>query len=431
MKCKEILKIILIFIVLFSAFIVSLTLASLIPSKFIKVNVEKSLETLKHEGYFPQMKYAINYKLDNYTDALMINTAYSINSDEPLKSALLARRNYRKNIENNICINEVTDEKTIENLEDTLKENTTEYYEYSRYWHGYLVFLRPLLLFMDYAKIRILLILVINILLLITCYYIWKKINLKYAFAFFISMILAASIHLIGLSLQYSSVFIISLCSALYILLKHDKVNIYILFFVTGGITCFMDLLTCPIITFGIPLIIYIALNENKNLKDIVKIIIKLGVYWGLGYCAIWFSKWLITDSIYKTNTIESAINKIKGYSGMDKDININISIIDSFIANVEYIFPIILILIINIILTIPNIFAENRTTLLKNLPYLIIAIIPFAWYAVTKKHAYIHARFTYKNLVVTTICLSIVALNSLQYMVKQPNKTTNKHSTK
>ena len=232
MKCKEILKIILIFIVLFSAFIVSLTLASLVPSKFIKVNVEKSLETLKHEGYFPQMKYAINYKLDNYTDALMINTAYSIDSDEPLKSALLARRNYRKNIENNICINEVTDERTIENLEDTLKENTTEYYEYSRYWHGYLAFLRPLLLFMDYAKIRILLILVINILLLITCYYIWKKINLKYAFAFFISMILAASIHLIGLSLQYSSVFIISLCSALYILLKQDKVNIYILFFI-------------------------------------------------------------------------------------------------------------------------------------------------------------------------------------------------------
>lgn len=431
MKNKEVLKTVLIFIILFSTFIILLTLISMFPSKLISKNVEKSLEVLKKEGNFPKIKYALNYRLDNYTDALMINTAYSIDSREPLTSALLARRNYQCNRKEKLALIEIDSENTIQNLEHTLREENTEYCEYSRYWHGYLVFLRPLLLFMDYAKIRILLILVINILLIITCYYIWKKINLKYAFAFFISMILAASIHLIGLSLQYSSVFIISLCSTLYILLKQDKINIYILFFITGEITCFMDLLTCPIITFGIPLIIYIALNENKDLKDIVKIIIKLGIYWGLGYCAIWFSKWLITDSIYKTNTIESAINKIKGYSGMDGGININISIIDSFIANIEYIFPIISILIITIILTIPNIFIENRKMLLKNLPYIIIAIIPFVWYAVTKKHAYIHARFTYKNLVVTTICLSIVALNSLQYMVKQLNKTTNTRSTK
>lgn len=420
MKNKRILKGILIFIILISIFILLLTLVSMIPSKLIRKNVENSLETLKKEGNFPKIKYGINYKLDNYTDALMLNTAYSIDSKEPLKSALLARRNYQEHRKEELTLIDIDSESTIENLEYTLKEENTEYCEYSRYWHGYLIFLRPLLLFMDYAKIRILLIVVINTLLLITSYYIWKKINLKYALGFLISLILAASIHLIGLSLQYSSVFIIALCTTLCILLKKDKVNIYTLFFITGGITAFMDLLTCPIITLGIPLIIYVALNEKKDLKDIVKMIIKLGICWGLGYSGIWISKWLITDFIYNTNTIESAINKIKGYSGMNKNININISIIDAFFANMDYILPIILILIIIIVYwTVLDAIAGKKKASLQNLPYLIIAIIPFAWYAVTKKHSYIHARFTYKNLTITIICLYIIIINKFKNTIK------------
>lgn len=175
MKNKEVLKTVLIFIILFSTFIILLTLISMFPSKLISKNVEKSLEVLKKEGNFPKIKYALNYRLDNYTDALMINTAYSIDSREPLTSALLARRNYQCNRKEKLALIEIDSENTIQNLEHTLREENTEYCEYSRYWHGYLVFLRPLLLFMDYAKIRILLILVINILLIITCYYIWKK----------------------------------------------------------------------------------------------------------------------------------------------------------------------------------------------------------------------------------------------------------------
>lgn len=375
MKNKKILKSILIFIILISIFILLLTLVSLIPSKSIRKNVENSLETLKKEGNFPKIKYGINYKLDNYTDALMINTAYSVDSEEPLKSALLARRNYQGNRKEELTLIDIDSESTIENLEYTLKEKNTEYCEYSRYWHGYLVFLRSLLLFMDYAKIRILLIILIDTLLLITCYYIWKRINLQYALCFFVSMILTASIHLIGLSLQYSSVFIIALCTTLCILFKKDKVNIHTLLFITGGITAFMDLLTCPIITLGIPLIIYVALNEKKDLKDVVKMIIKLGICWGVGYSGIWISKWLITDSICKTNTIESALNKIKGYSGINKNLNINISIIDAFIENMEYILPIILTLISIILYSI--VIVGKKKCLLKNLPYLILAILP------------------------------------------------------
>lgn len=47
MKNKEVLKTVLIFIILFSTFIILLTLISMFPSKLISKNVEKSLEVLK------------------------------------------------------------------------------------------------------------------------------------------------------------------------------------------------------------------------------------------------------------------------------------------------------------------------------------------------------------------------------------------------
>ena len=40
----------------------------------------------------------MDMQFDNYTDALIINTAYSIDSQKPLYSAFVARKNYIPNI---------------------------------------------------------------------------------------------------------------------------------------------------------------------------------------------------------------------------------------------------------------------------------------------------------------------------------------------
>ena len=39
---------------------------------------------------------------------------------------------------------------------------------------------------------------------------------------------------------------------------------------------------------------------------------------------------------------------------------------------------------------------------------FLIIAIFPFIWYLVIKNHSYVHAFFTYRNLLLTIIALPI-----------------------
>ena len=416
-KFKYCIKYIIIFIVLFTIFISTLLLSAIIPSNLLKNNVGKSLNVLKKEGAFHEVISGINYKLDNYTDALMINTAYCIDNEEPFNSILLARRNYQSD-RDDIKLVEVDSENTILNLELTLNNENTEYYEYSRYWHGYLIYLRPLLLITDYVGIRIILVTLINILFIITTYLIYNKINLKCALAFFISMI-ASSIYLIGLSMQYSSVFIIFLCACIYILKNNKKIrDIKILFFITGALTSFMDLLTCPILTFCIPFIIYITMNRKDN-KENFKQMIKLGMFWVLGYCIIWISKWIITDILCGTNTIFSAKQGILRHSSGQN--NFSVGILDAITKNIGYvryflIVPIILLVEINFI----DKKYINKELCKENFIYILIGIIPFLWYAFIKNHSYVHARFTYKDLSITIFCILIILFNNLSLFIKK-----------
>ena len=94
---KKIFKYIIIYIILIASFVVTLALSSSFSSNKIYKNVEISSEVLLKEGNRLVKKIPYrnqNMQFDNYTDALMINTAYSIDSKYPLYSAFVARKNY-------------------------------------------------------------------------------------------------------------------------------------------------------------------------------------------------------------------------------------------------------------------------------------------------------------------------------------------------
>lgn len=164
---KLILKYILIFIVAICIYFVTLILSSMIPSSKIKDNVTTSSEYLKQYG--EKEIVDLKYKKEEiflFTDALMINTAYSIDSNNPMESALLARKNYilgqtqtiNKDKEKNLGASKTHTDKNgnifqVDELYGLMHgENITESFEYARYWHGYLIFLRPLLLVLSYKR---------------------------------------------------------------------------------------------------------------------------------------------------------------------------------------------------------------------------------------------------------------------------------------
>jgi len=405
---KDILIWILKPVICFLILILSLVIVNLIPREYIQENVKESVQIFIDEGYFPKVKLSNKYLLDNWTDALMINTAYSIDTEEPIRSSILMRRNYRPNAE--LKLDQIVNDKPIEYLIENLNETNNTYFEYSRYWHGYMIYLRPLLVLFNYSQIRIFFTTIIITLSFLLIYLVYKKIDKYIAIATTI-MLFISNFWAIGLSLQYSAVFIITLISSMYIISKNSIKNILRTFFIIGMLTSFFDLLTTPILTLGIPLIFYISLNrkEDLNFKEFFKIIL----FWGMGYGLMWLSKWVISDIICNVGTIQSAIIAIKLRVG-----EAGTSIINVILANIYYLFEIIILIISMAITTF--IYVKNKKQILKIKKvqqYLIIAIIPFIWYTLLKNHSFIHARFTFRNLLLTVFSLTIITIKNIFYM--------------
>ena len=432
-------KYILIFVILLGIYFAIMTLTSLIPSGMLENNVRESSETLVQEG--EKVTFDLKYKEENiftFTDALMINTAYSIDNNHPIESFILARKNYipgqttefYPDGQYNLGANENYISKENGDLYQTKElyglmhgDNIQDSYEYARYWHGYLSILRPLLLLFNYSGIRIVLAIItlISIVALITL--LCKKISITSGVIYGIGL-LAISIFIVTKSINEILIFIVAFISSIILLLKKNpEKNIGIFFFVVGSVSNFIDLLTAPLVTLGITAITYFLLiqkNESKvNIKRYILDFLKICISWALGYGITWLSKWVITEIFFGRPIISQAIEQAVFRSNGPQINGMNIfSLSNVFIRNMEYLSsPVAITILIIAVIYIIVMMIINRNkkidfkeNLKKCLPYILIFFLPVIWYMVLKQHSYTHVNFTYRILVISIISLLIIA---------------------
>lgn len=432
-------KYILIFVILLGIYFAIMTLTSLIPSGMLENNVRESSETLVQEG--EKVTFDLKYKEENiftFTDALMINTAYSIDNNHPIESFILARKNYipgqttefYPDGQYNLGANENYISKENGDLYQTKElyglmhgDNIQDSYEYARYWHGYLSILRPLLLLFNYSGIRIVLAIItlISIVALITL--LCKKISITSGVIYGIGL-LAISIFIVTKSINEILIFIVAFISSIILLLKKNpEKNIGIFFFVVGSVSNFIDLLTAPLVTLGITAITYFLLvqkNESKvNIKRYILDFLKICISWTLGYGITWLSKWVITEIFFGRPIISQAIEQAVFRSNGPQINGMNIfSLSNVFIRNMEYLSsPVAITILIAAVIYIIVMMIINRNkkidfkeNLKKCLPYILIFFLPVIWYMVLKQHSYTHVNFTYRILVISIISLLIIA---------------------
>ena len=424
---KKILKYCLVLLLMIVMFCILLTLVSVIPKSAIEEKTKESAKILAKETNIVLLDIPLKslILLDNYSDALMINTAYSIDTKQPFYSAMVDRKNYIDGKTEKIFPDTSGELKSsskyknanqVGDLIDTVNGETIESFEYARYWHGYLVVLRILLMFLNISQIRILLQVILYVLSAVLLYLIYKKINLSTSIIFLLGMIICDYFY-IGFSLISTPVFLISIISSIILLLNKVK-NYNMFFMIIGGLTCFVDLLTAPIIALGIPLILYICIKtkEEFNKKEIYINILKLCIMWGIGYFGIWISKWLIVDIIYKKGLINCVIEQLK-YRTISSNTQ-NYNIIDIFkVLNKIVRVPLILSIITTFILVLIKMIKSHtkiiNINIKKVLPYIITFILPIAWYLVLANHSYLHLyKFTYRNIFVISISLMLIIYN-------------------
>ena len=429
---KTFLKYVLTFIITMIILIGLLFLSSLIPSKNLENNVRKSSEFLTQYGEEQEIEFPFRTeRLFYFTDALMLNTAYSIDSNHPYESMMLDRKNYipgqTQNFHEEIQKHIGTSPNYTDEYGNTYQvselyglmhgENIVDSYEYTRYWHGYLIFLRPLLSIMSIEGIRNLLFVLTIILSLIALFLIIKKLNFITAIIYLLSF-LAINLYVICNSMNEITTFIIAQIAMIFLLLKNGKFkNSASVFLVIGMCTSFFDLLTTPLVTLGLTLPIYVLLNIKEENKKLYLDCIKICVAWVVGYGLFWALKWLITDITLGKHILSDAINQALYRAG---DV-VGAGIFDIFKLNlnklgnsiIEYLF--ILLAIYAIIGVLKEIYLKKhkkqqteKIQILKVLIFVIIAILPFIWYAVLKNHSYVHSFFVYRILIITILNIQI-----------------------
>lgn len=186
--------------------------------------------------------------------------------------------------------------------------------EYSRYWHGYVVILRFLLMFFNYYNIRIINGICQILIFSAIVYFLLKNKGIKYALALATSYILLMPLAL-AQCLQYSWIFYVAF-GALLLYLKYkiylEQKERYVYFFLLlGAATTFFDLLTYPLLTWGLVIVWWLLLQENEEsvVGNIVKVIIS-AISWIIGYVVMWIGKWVIGSLVLKENLFQRAISE-------------------------------------------------------------------------------------------------------------------------
>ena len=341
--------------------------------------------------------------MDNFTDVLMINIAASVDSSNPVDAAMM--NYFHADVVDVDNIAHQTEEIALNQKEHLLKAS------YTRYWHGYQIFLRPLLTVLNYSQIRIMNYILFSLLLFICTRLIYKNIGISVA-VFFVLSLLLINFPIVPLSMQFSTVFYIAFVAIIFIFKKNHilkkQENAWCCFFIIGAVTSYLDFLTAPLITLGLPLICYqLFYQDNKKFLTTIK----LSVLWGLGYALLWMSKWIVAYLLTGINSYEdimrfAEVRISNEYKGMEMTIpNIFGFILETaHTMNLTWMLYAIMVFIIGFSVIYFALLLKNKKIFWEYAWLLLIASSVPAWYLILRNHSIQHGWFTWRALLVSLL---------------------------
>ena len=271
-----------------------LWLVAQIPREDLKENTQKSVDYyLNYDSGEMKPYLTSDYEIlgknlygtmmDFYADSIWLSIAYSY--DGSLRSVIESK--YAN----------VKDDSMGENLQKQLNGELEANEEYSRYWHGSLVIVRPLLKWFSAQQIYIIYGVVITGLLLAIILSLCKHCEFAAAGAFAVAALVAGA-PLAAICLEYAQVFVVlgvvSLIAMCLVWRDKTKALPY-LFFCSGILVNYLDFLTAETLTLTIPLLLALWLMRKQKLEmGGFRLVLKIMLFWALGYVLMWLAKWLV-----------------------------------------------------------------------------------------------------------------------------------------
>ncbi len=403
--------------IIFSAIIgyLLLVLVYLLPVERIRDNIAVSLSIQQTESdRYDWAPNIMSSSLDGFTDSLMLNMA-----------AFKSDRGAFVDAADNICVwDETSGGSTVDILSNHVinkKEGASDFH-YGRYWHGHLLYLKPLLMILSVADIRFLLMVMefsLTVCLLIMMH---SRLGTSKTLIYGLAILLLNPIST-ALCMQYADIYLITIIGGLWILSKSETIDsdYWKAFLWIGIFTAFFDLLTYPLVALGFNLILCVVLSK-KDTIDKIKMIVISSILWGVGYAGMWAEKWII-QSAFSKNSIMSAIQQILIRTSGDTSISrytTDDSIFNAIGANMALMMsrPVKAIILLGIIIVIVLIISKKCRVIMPKdvIPMAVIACYPLAWCIVVREHSALHAFFTHRIMAILLLSIGMIVVESLNF---------------
>lgn len=282
---------------------------------------------------------------------------------------------------------------------------------YGRYWHGYAVILRPMLLFMNKRSIMSTMAVIVGILFIILTVCLIKKRRYMTALA----LIAASYITYFGIilkCLEYMPCAIVTLGFSIYICLK-DKISNKercLIYFTAGIYVAYFDFLTFETLSLTLPLIIDLSVHKEFSFKEVFTACIE----WILGYVSTFLFKFALLALFVGEKGTMAAKNKVLEKISIS-GVTVKESLISNFdmlrFSDAKALWVLLLILCVLVIYIMGN----NQ---INNYYFVFIGLIPIIRMIVLKGHSTTHCMFTYHALYSTVMIVILLILSPIEYFI-------------
>lgn len=356
-----------------------LFLVHLIDTTTLQTNLQESLRILSQEGDYPDAINGMGFtQLDNFTDKLIYEFS-ALQLHASAMEAVIAP-------------------------------------DYFRYWHGYSVYVTPLLACFEITQIRVICFVFFAVFVIYSCYIFYENFGLLASIILFISLNFPLNPLVRPWCLQFMSapvaIFIGFICLN-YLRKKHSSLIPWA-FFIQGSIFAFIDFLTTPMECLGYLLIFQYLLINKETLNNQIRVLLLSIIFWCVGYFGTWSFKWflsilylgpeamdtIVSQIIYRLNGQRGEIDGLAlGLLSVAKNWKFywlhskGMSIVVAFLASIG----------------ILKLLWQNRKRYVLWLIPILISLIPIVWFFVIANHSYVHAFFTHRSLGVS-FCAVLVA---------------------
>lgn len=402
-----------------------------IPQRAIADNCKKAeVYFSANEGFPLLIERVEGSRLDHYADCALFNVIYNTDSEKPFVS-MVAAPYYR--IEGNDIRAD---------YRSCVIDGEEPNNEYSRYWHGSQVLLRPLLTVTSIEGCRTALFALFLVLNAVLGFILIRKKAFIPLAAYFAALI-AVQVWVAAFTLEYIMVLLVMAgqCVAIAAMwsaaaqqeqarLERRMTGICI---VGGTVTCFLDFLTAETLSFTVPVILLLMLlqkdGEVTSLRIQLGRILKWGAAWLCAYAAMFAVKWLLVLAVSGQDAFlrafENAALRMGGDGMLADGTMVEFGIAATLARNIACLIPFAGEMTVNgvagLAFGVLAVWGAAVYLLRKerlNIPYMatvmLVGILPYIRYLCLPNHAHTHYFFTYRAQMAFVMALIAVTVHAV-----------------